>query len=405
MSPRSNYQTTERERVAHERQYRRSAAEIDLKRIEFNFKAFKNLAPVGTFICPMVKANGYGHGDVEVARALRNAGSGFVGVALIEEGERLRRSGDRDPILVFGPCDPSSAEAMLRENLTPVASGWDQLSALESAHSVLGLGRVGIHLEFNTGMNRLGFDPDDVARLNEWLSDQKDFRIEGICTHLFSGNDAGEAAGESNGQLEKLSVIADGFSAWPDLIVHALNSSASLNVWSRLQEKKEVPASARKTLGLRPGIGIYGPNPHNNEHAQMELKPAMTLRTHIASIHWVAKGESVSYGPIWRAERESIIATVPFGYADGYRRGLSNKASVLIRGQRVPQVGTVCMDYFMIDVTDVVGADVKIGEDVVLLGEQGSEKITADELADLCGTISYEIFTAISDRVARTYLR
>jgi alanine racemase len=385
--------------------YRRSVAEIDLRRIENNFTAFKALVPEGTFICPMVKANAYGHGDVEVARALRRAGAKFLGVALVEEGETLRRGGDREPILIFGPTDLGSAESILRENLTPVLSAWDQIESLESAYGELGTSRVSIHLEFNTGMNRLGFEPDEVPKLKEWLARQsKSFRLDGVCTHLFSGNDAGEAKKYSDKQLSCFSEVAASFPG--DVIVHALNSSSSVNIWKRLQEAKDVPASARRPLGLRPGIGIYGVDPGNDENASIGLKPVMSLKTHIIGMHRVAKGEKVSYGPTWTAERDSVIGTVPFGYADGYRRALSNKADVLLRGQRVKQVGTVCMDYFMIDLTDLDAVKpVKPGEEVVLLGEQGRERITADELANLTGTIAYEILTGISDRVTRTFTK
>ena len=387
--------------------YRRSVAEIDLRKVERNFLAFRSIYPDGTFICPMVKANAYGHGDVEVAKALRHAGARFVGVALIEEGEKLRRAGDREPILVFGPCDLSSSEAMLRENLTPVASDWKHLEAIEGALSVIGQDRVGLHLEFNTGMNRLGFEPEDTEPLKAWFAKHKEFRLEGICTHLFSGNDAGDSGGESNLQLEAFAKICDAFAGHQGLIIHALNSSGSVNIWKRLQDRKSVPLSASKSLGLRPGIGLYGIAPHNDEHGDIQLKPVMTLKTHIASLHRISKGEKVSYGPTWTAKRDSVIATLPFGYADGYRRGLSNKSSVIIRGQKVPQVGTICMDYFMIDVTDIEmpNTPVKIGEEVVLMGEQGHERITAEELAKLCGTIPYEILTGISERVTRTYLR
>jgi alanine racemase len=388
--------------------YRRSNAEIDLRRIDHNFRAFRSLYPVGTFICPMVKANAYGHGDVEVARSLRAAGANYLGVALVEEGESLRRGGDRGPILVFGPADTGSSESMMRENLTPVVSAWDQLDALESAYAELGSSRFGLHLEFNTGMNRLGFEPGEVSKLREWFEAHKEFRVEGVCTHLFSGNDAGEMKGESHRQLERFSVIVDAFSDIRDLIVHALASSSSINIWKRLQERKEVPASAMRPMGLRPGIGIYGVPPGNDENAQISLKAVMSIKTHLISIHRIGKGERVSYGPTWTAERDSVIGTVPFGYADGYRRSLSNKASVLVRGQRARQAGTICMDYFMIDLTDIEmtsGKPFKLGEEVVLLGDQGAQSISADELATLSGTIAYEVLTGISNRVTRTYLK
>lgn len=397
--------TTRSYRPSH---YRRSVAEIDLKQIDRNFRTFVSLYPAGTFVCPMVKANAYGHGDVEVAKALRNAGAKYLGVALIEEGERLRHAGDRDPILIFGPVDTGSADTILRENLTAVVSGWDQLEALKMAHAEGGTSSTRIHFEFNTGMNRLGFEPEDAPKLRQWLKDNKEFRLEGVCTHLLRGNDAGDASGESEIQLSRLVQIIESFSDLPDLIIHSLNSSAAVNIWNRKAENKELGAATGKTLGLRPGIGLYGVQPPNDQHSEIQLKPVMSLKTHVISIHKVKKGEKVSYGPVWEASRESTIATLPFGYADGYRRSLTNRAQVLFRGERAPVVGTVCMDYFMVDLTDIeakTGKPVLIGEEIVLLGEQGKEIITATELADLAGTISYEIFTGVSDRVTRVYLR
>ncbi|RYZ76930.1 MAG: alanine racemase [Proteobacteria bacterium] len=397
--------TTRSYRPSH---YRRSVAEIDLRQIDRNFRAFVGLYPEGTFICPMVKANAYGHGDVEVAKALRGAGAKFLGVALVEEGEKLRHSGDRDPILIFGPVDSGSSETILRENLTAVISNWDQLQSLELAHATEGSSVVRIHLEFNTGMNRLGFEPEEARKLRSYLNEHREFRLEGLCTHLLSGNDAGEASGESEIQLSRLVQIIEAFKDIPDVIVHALNSSAAVNIWKRKIENKDLGAASGKILGLRPGIGLYGAQPANDEEASIGLQPVMSLKTHVISIHQVQAGEKVSYGPVWTAKKESTIAAVPFGYADGYRRSLTNKAQVLFRGERAPVAGTVCMDYFMVDLTAIVektGKPVVIGEEIVLMGQQGKESITAQELADLAGTISYEIFTGISERVARVFLR
>lgn len=397
--------TTRSYRPSH---YRRSVAEIDLRQIDRNFRSFVSLYPAGTFICPMVKANAYGHGDIEVARALRGAGAQHLGVALIEEGERLRHAGDRDPILIFGPVDTGSAETILRESLTAVASGWDQLHALESAYADVGTSTTRIHLEFNTGMNRLGFEWEEAPKLRQWLREHKEFKLEGVCTHLLRGNDAGDSTGESEIQLGRLLNVVEAFSDLPDLIVHALNSSAAVNIWNRKAEQKELGAATGKTLGLRPGIGLYGVQPPNDQHSEIQLKPVMSLKTHVISLHKVKKGDKVSYGPVWEAQRDATIATLPFGYADGYRRSLTNRAQVLFRGERAPVAGTVCMDYFMVDLTDIeakTGKPVAIGEEIVLLGQQGKETITAVELADLAGTISYEIFTGVSDRVTRVYLR
>ncbi|MES2965703.1 MAG: alanine racemase, partial [Bdellovibrionota bacterium] len=220
--------------------FRRTHAEIDLRRIVHNFHSFGKLFPADTFLCPMVKANAYGHGDYEVTAALRSAGSKAVGVALVEEGEKLRRSGDRDQILVFGPVDLVAAEAALRETLTVVASDWSHLESLEAAAIRLGASAVRIHFEFNTGMNRLGFDVKDAKKLEEWVRSHRDFILDGVCTHLLRGNDAGQEGGESETQLRRFARAVTEFSSHPNLKVHALNSSASINLWKRVLEKENL---------------------------------------------------------------------------------------------------------------------------------------------------------------------
>lgn len=388
--------------------FRRTHAEIDLRRIQHNFHAFEKLLPPGTFLCPMVKANAYGHGDADVTKALRDAGSKAVGVALVEEGEKIRRSGDRDQILVFGPVDVVAAEAALREELTVVASDWSHLEALEAAAARLGASSVRIHFEFNTGMNRLGFDPKDSTKLAEWVRTHREFILDGVCTHLLRGNDAGEPGGESERQLRRFARAVAEFSSYPKLKVHALNSSASINLWKRVCEKEDLGEGAKWPLGARPGIGLYGCEPPNDEQLKIGLKPSMSLKSHLVAVHRVEMGERVSYGPTWTAGSPSTVGVLPVGYADGYRRSLSNKASVLFRGFRCPQIGTICMDYFMIDLTEAeseTGSPAKINEEIVLMGEQGSEVITPQEVAEWAGTIPYEILTGISDRVPRVYIR
>ncbi|MES2856515.1 MAG: alanine racemase [Bdellovibrionota bacterium] len=381
-----------------ERHYRRSVAEIDLRRIKDNFKRFTSIAPNESFICPMVKADAYGHGASHVAKALRSQGAKHLGVALVEEGEQLRRAGDQESILVFGPVDSEGAESAVRERLTIVVSEWDHLEALDQARLKLGEAKVGVHVEFNTGMNRLGFDVSEAQKVRAYFQNSRGFRLEGLCTHLLRGDDAGAESGESKLQLAAFEVALGSFKDMPNVFKHALNSSAAINVHAR---------KSNSSLGLRPGIGLYGYGGKNDEGFDLNLKPALSLKTHIASLHKVGPDSRVSYGPSWKAKRDSLIGVVPFGYADGYKRSLSNKAQILCHGQRAPVAGTVCMDYFMIDLTDVkpaAGQEIEIGNEVVLIGEQGNESITAFDLADWAGTISYEILTGISARVPRIYL-
>jgi alanine racemase len=206
----------------------------------------------------------------------------------------------------------------------------------------------------------------------------------------------------SLGQLQKFTEALAAFRGLK-FIVHALNSSASAAMW-----KRHAYTSDRNygPLGARPGIAVYGIEPSEKKELQLGLKPVLSWASQLVSVHHIKTGDVVSYNATWKAKRPSLIGVVPVGYADGYSRSLSNKGSILCRGRRVPIVGTVCMDYFMVDLTDAEKADSEIqsGEPVVLIGEQKSESITAQEIADQRGTITYEVLTNISDRVPRMYL-
>jgi alanine racemase len=395
--------------------HRQTYAEIDLGRLQSNFRTFRELLPEGTFICPMVKANAYGHGDVECARALRAVGARHLGVGLIEEGISLRLSGDLGSLLFFGVFQDESADAILEFDLTPVISSWHQLHALKASAQRRQVGQVKIHLKFNTGMNRLGFPVGEAEKLRKWIDENEMFRLDGLCTHLLRGADAGAPSGESESQL---SVFAEAVRAFDGLDpalhgmqLHVLNSSATLNMWKRVSDKKNLTPGARWPIGARPGIGIYGVQPGQDEKFDTPLLPVMTFKSRLSMVHRLGTGERLSYNATWKATRPSVVGVVPAGYADGVMRVLSNKSKVLCRGHRAPIAGTVCMDYFMVDLTDVEAAtksavgEIGPGEEIVLFGEQSGEKVTAQELADLAGTIPYEILTRISERVTRIYLK
>jgi alanine racemase len=386
--------------------HRPTYAEIDLRRVAGNFREIRALLPEGGFVCPMVKANAYGHGDIEVARALRAAGARHLGVGLIEEGMHLRLSGDHGGLLLFGIFDESSADAVLEFLLTPVISEWHELETLESACARRDVKQCKIHFKFNTGMNRLGFDVDQAPKLREWLDTHPRFTLEGICTHLLRGEDAGAFGGESESQMKAFAQARTSF-ADLDVHFHALNSSGLANLFGRARSAKTLSEGAVWPMGTRPGLAIYGVQPSNEEGVQLSIKPALSFKSRIVMLHRLQKGERVSYNAKWRAERESLVGVVPVGYADGYFRALSNKGVVLCKGRRVAVIGTICMDYFMIDATDLQepGNEVQYGDEVVLIGEQGGAVISADEIAALAGTIPYEIFTNISERVPRVFRR
>lgn len=365
----------------------------------------------------MVKANAYGHGDIETSKALRTAGATHLGVGLIEEGQHLRAGGDRGDLLLMGTFDPESAIAVVENNLIPVLSDGSQLEAIRLARALWLAKDPGhssaptrVHITFNTGMNRLGFDVDQAPKLAEFLRTHREFKLEGVATHLLRGDDAGIPGGESESQLIAFAQAASHFRDFnPQL--HALNSSGTFSLWHRVIEKSALGSGGIWPLGSRPGLAVYGVNPSTEEHVTTNLRPVISLKSGLVRVHHVKSGDRVSYGPTWRATRPSTIGVVPMGYGDGYFRAHSNRASVLCRGEKVRIAGTVCMDYFMIDLTDLEAKTrpIAAGEPIVLMGEQVSEngsvqRITAQDLADLIGTIPYEILTNINERVPRIYI-
>lgn len=350
------------------------------------------------FFCPMIKANGYGHGDIQLAKYLEQDGIRYMGVALIEEGIGLREKGCQANVLFFGGFSEKSVVDIVQHRLTPVLSTWAQLKAIEAAASK----NYPIHLKFDTGMNRLGFDLEDANKLVEHMK-KSHLKLEGVCTHLHSAEDAGHFFGESFKQLQLFKEIEDKFASF-QCYSHTLNSSGLLNFAHHHDQK--LPYHINSQQGARPGISIYGVT--SVEKPTIELKPVMSLRSQIAKYKRVRKDHGVSYGITWKAVEDSIIGVVPLGYADGYRRSLSNKGKVLFRGQIVPVVGTVCMDYFMIDVTSLVRKEAfeNLGpEEVTMWGlDSFGNHLSAREIAKDAGTISYEMFTGVGARVPRLYL-
>lgn len=390
--------------VASVPRHRPTVAVINLSKIAENFRILRSTVQHDAFVCPMVKANAYGHGDVAIAARLRTEGAENLGVGLIEEGVRLREKGDRGNILHFGLFDAPGAEAMLENGLTPVLSSRDGLETLAAAVTKhTGAKRVDVHLKINTGMNRLGIPMGEVAAIANRLASLKSiFHLEGVCTHFSNGDDLDIQSGLSSNQLEKFRAAERELhvAGLTGFLSHVANSSAALAI----RKIKKVDPSYEK-LGIRPGISLYGIEPETIHRETLGVQPALSFVSRVTLIQDVRKGEGVSYGLRWRADRNSRIGIIPCGYADGYRRGLSNspgRTFVVVRGTRVPVVGTVCMDYFMCDLTEVESAS--IGDEVSLIGSQNGVSVTVNELADRLQTIPYEIFTGISERVPRLYV-
>jgi alanine racemase len=364
---------------------RRTRVEVDLDAIVANARALH--AKVGSQIWAVVKADGYGHGAIAVAKALveHKAAHGFC-TSLVEEGVALREAGVTAPILVMGPSQVGGEDEVVAAKLTPVISSREELDAF--AHVARARGRIEAHLKVDTGMSRLGVSVDqapviaiDAARAG--------VAIVGLMTH-FACADSDDPADPNSMTREQLRRFAEVDRAVcatgaPVRVRHAANSSAAL-----------LFTEARFDL-VRTGIAIYG-----NGHFAGEGKMAMRLVTAIAQIRTVAKGASVGYGATWRAPRDSRIAILPCGYADGLPRSASGHAQVAIRGKRVPLVGRVSMDIAAADVTEIV--DANVGDAAVLLGRaSGGVSITCAEYAQWTGLSEYEVTCGMSKRVPRIY--
>lgn len=364
--------------------YRPTHVRIDISALRHNLDLLRKWNG-NRFFCPMVKANAYGHGELLVARAIEEMGISTMGVALVEEGVTLRENGLQSKILTFAPLSPEGALAVIQNKLTPVVGRIEDLVALDK---VRGSETVHAHLKFNTGMQRLGFDAKEIGHLKSELQRRPWLKIDGVCTHLTHGEDAGSPDGPTARQLQKFKEMTKDFPG----VRHA-HKSASL--------AKQTSRPENDDVGARPGIGLYG-LPHEGRDIGEGLRPVLTWKTEVVNVHTVEKGESVSYSARWTAKRDSVVGVVPMGYGDGYMRALSNRGIMLCRGQRVPVVGSVCMDYTLLDLTDVLSEGaIQAGESVVVLGRQGTAEIPAVELAELAGTIAYEVVTNISRRVAR----
>jgi alanine racemase len=373
---------------------RATIAQVDLNAFKHNLGKIRSLLEPQVKTMAVVKANAYGHGAIPCAKAALEAGADWLGVAILEEGVELRTSGIDAPILVMGSIFPDEAKELVQYGLSTGVSDYSLARELSSQAEKLGK-TVGVHLKVDTGMGRLGILPDKLPGFMEEMQSLKNILVEGIFTHLSSADEADPEF--TLGQLNRLSQSIDSLKSKSIEVpmVHAANSSAILNF----------PASH---LGMvRPGIALYGTlglsAKSSNPNTSPELKPVMQWKTKILQISKLPKGTPLSYNRQFTTDRDSVIAVLPVGYGDGLNRRLSNNMEVLVKGKRAPQIGTICMDLSLIDVTDIEG--VQCQDEVVLFGQQENKIIAVDEMAERCGTISYEILCNVSKRVPRVYLR
>ena len=361
---------------------------IDLDALRWNLRQVRAKVGAQVKILSMVKANGYGHGAPAVARALAEAGSDAFGVATLEEGVELRQAGIRGPILVVAGTYTEQLDQYLENGLTPAAYDLDDLQRLETSVQARGA-TLNVHLKIDTGMGRLGLPSAEIDSWLPALKKLKALQIEGLFSHFSTAESVdGEYTRKQLATFNRVVKLLRAAAVAPPLI-HLANSAATITL----------PAAHFDMV--RPGIMLYGIYPSAAMANQITLKPVLSWQTRIVQLKKVPAGTSISYGQTLVTERESLIATLPVGYADGYPRPLSNRGAALVRGQRAPVAGRVCMDLTMLDVTAI--ANVQQGDEVILLGRQGDAEISADEMAGWAETISYEILTSISARVPRIY--
>jgi alanine racemase len=363
----------------------RAVAEVNLAAIERNVTLLRARLRPATAICAVVKANGYGHGAAPAARAAQAAGATTIAVATAGEALELRAAGISGPMMILGAISDEELPLAFEARAELVA--WDERFVKTVARHD---GLTAIHVKLDSGMGRLGIRSAERAlAIVGTVIAEPNLHLAGVTTHFATADGDQDFVSRQLREFEPfVSVVRD---VAPDVVAHAANSAATL--WHQASHFDMV----------RCGIAIYGADPMNQDPHPLGLEPALALRSYAAAVKRIKTGESAGYGRRFIAERDGWLATVPIGYGDGFRRGLTNNCDVLIGGHRYPLVGTVSMDNITVDLGPVT--DVKIGDAVTLVGADGNERQTAEELARRLDTINYEVLCGISNRVPRYYHR
>jgi alanine racemase len=366
---------------------RPTIAEIDLDSLAHNYHQIRSRVHPGVKILAVVKDNGYGHGAVVIARELERLGIDLLGIAIADEGVELRDGGIKKPILILSGINEEEIDKVIEYDLIPMVFDGEIGKSLSDRANRRNR-RVKVHLKFDTGMGRLGVPVEGTRTFLEHMKGLPNLVIDGVASHFSMADEEYTRA-----QLKAFKGVAELCRAegirptyW-----HISSSAPMIDFpegWFNL---------------IRPGIMIYGSYPDREYIDHITLRPVMRLRTAVGFLKRVPAGTRISYGGTYVTHRESLIATLPVGYGNGYSRRLSNRGEVLLRAKRVPVIGRICMDLTMVDVTDVEG--VSLGDEVVLMGIQGGDEITAEEIAENIGTISYEVLCMVGKRVPRVYMR
>ncbi|NLM50876.1 MAG: alanine racemase [Clostridiaceae bacterium] len=372
----------------------RAWAEVDLGIIAQNIREIRKYTNKSARIMAVVKADAYGHGYLEVSKTLLENGADTLGVALLDEAIQLRKHGIDSPIIILGATNPVLSEDLVKYSIIPTVFNEELPRELSKAATKLGK-KAKVHIKIDTGMNRVGFlsnDPDSVRKVIE-IAKLPNIEIEGIFTHFACADDEKEDPFtlmqferfmDFIRKLEKEGVYIP--------VKHCCNSAALLRFPNMHLDM------------VRPGIILYGHYPSKDTNKnQIKLQSAMSLKAIITHIKDIEKDERISYGGIYRCDSKKTIATIPIGYADGYSRILSGKVSVLVGDKKVKNVGRICMDQCMLDVTNV--QNINVGDEVVLFGTKNGNSIDVEELAEIMGTINYEVLCVIGKRIPRVYIQ
>ena len=374
--------------------YRPTWAEINLTNLKFNLNQVRKKTGPGVKVMAVVKANAYGHGIVEVSRAFVSCGVDYLGVATLDEGIWLRQAGLEIPVLNLGSILEPEAEQLVKWKITQTVTSVETVKQINKYAGKMKV-KAKVHLNIDTGMHRLGVRLDEVLDIVKSLRQLKNIKLEGVYTHFpIAPRTDRKSRKFTSDQIIKFTKIKE------DLV----NSGANIKLFHCANSAAVMSLKQAHFNLVRPGVMLYGISPSIaiTEEVGLKLKPVLSLKTRITHIRTVSAKEGVGYDLAYITPQETRIAVLPIGYADGYSRLYSNRARVLVRNQFAPVTGIICMDQCMIDVGHI--KKVKVGDEVVLLGSQGREIVSARELAGLSQTIPYEVLCRISSRVPRYFV-
>lgn len=370
--------------------FRPTTLEINLDVLEYNLNYFKQKLSKEIELMAVIKANAYGHGVIPIVKHLQILGVKYFAVAFLDEAIQLRKAGILSSVLVMGHTPESGIELAIQHSISLTVYTFDVLEQMNKVGEELNK-KVKVHIKVDTGMGRIGLKPDEVNNYYQEIKNYPWIEIEGLYTHFATSDEKDKTFTDQQYQLFQKIISEDkGLEKIP--LRHVSNTAAI----------SDLPNYSQSIARL--GIGLYGLLPSQDVSILPEdIKPIMSLKTKVVLVKTINEGQTVSYGATFKAEKQTKVATLPLGYADGLSRRLSNIGQVLIHGTRAPIIGRICMDQTMIDVSKI--SNVQIGDEVVIIGSQDNECITVDDQAEMLGTINYELVTLFGERIPRIYLK